>query len=70
MVGWLVVGASLIYLMPITANLVRPSELTGTWMQTLARGGYDPMLAVIGGGTALVLTVVGNVLWYQNEEKR
>ena len=71
MVGWLAVGASLIYLMPVAANLVRPSELTSTWMETLSRSGYNPMLAVIGGGVAFILTVAGNLLWYQKiEEKR
>ena len=70
MVGWLIVGASLIYLMPVAANLVRPSELTDTWMETLTRGGYNPMLAVTGGGAALVLTVVGNLLWYQRAEEK
>ena len=71
MVGWLVVGASLIYLMPIAVNLVRPSELTSTWMETLSRSGYNPMLAVIGGGVAFITTVAGNLLWYQKiEEKR
>ena len=70
MVGWLIVGASLIYLMPVAANLVRPSELTGTWMETLTRGGYNPMLAIIGGGAAFILTVVGNLLWYQKVEEK
>ncbi len=68
MVGWLIVGASLIYLMPTAANWLRPSELTGTWMQTLARSGYDPMLAIGGGGAALLLTVAGNILWYRKVE--
>ena len=68
MVGWLIVGASLIYLMPVAAHTFRPSALTNTWMQTLARSGYSPMMAVIGGGTAFVLTVAGNALWYQKFE--
>lgn len=68
MVGWLIVGAALIYLMPTAANWLRPSELTRTWMQTLARSGYNPMLAIVGGGAALLLTVVGNLLWYQKFE--
>ncbi len=70
MVGWLAVGASLIYLTPVAAHWVRPSGLTATWMQTLARGGYDPMLAVVGGGAALILTAAGNLWWYQKFEKR
>jgi hypothetical protein len=69
-VGWLIVGASLIYLMPAAANTLRPSELTGTWMETLARSGYNPMLAVVGGGAALMLTVVGSALWYQMFENK
>ena len=69
MVGWLIVGASLIYLVPVAANIVRHSELTETWMETLARGGYRPMMAVVGGGIAFVLTVLGNVIWYQRFEK-
>jgi hypothetical protein len=70
MVGWLIVGASLIYLMPVAANTLRPSELTHTWMETLSRGGYNPMLAVVGGGAAFVLTVAGNALWYQKVERK
>ena len=67
-VGWLIVGASLIYLVPFALNLFHPSELTSTWMSTLARSGYNPMLAIGGGGTALVITILGNWIWYQNFE--
>jgi hypothetical protein len=67
-VGWLIVGASLIYLMPVAANTFRHSELTSTWMETLGRSGYNPMLAIVGGGAAFVLTVAGNALWYQKFE--
>ncbi len=67
-VGWLIVGASLIYLMPVAAHTLRPSELTDTWIETLGRSGYNPMLAIVGGGAALVLTVVANALWYQKFE--
>lgn len=65
MVGWLIVGASLIYLVPAAANAFTPSELTATWMETLGRSGYNPKMAVAGGGVAFVLTVAGNALWYQ-----
>jgi len=68
MVGWLIVGASLIYITPFAANMLRPSALTETWMTTLTRGGYNPMLAVNGGGAALVLTVIGNAIWYKKFE--
>ncbi len=67
-VGWLIVGAALIYLVPYALNLFRPSELTGTWMSTLSRSGYNPMLAIGGGGTALVVTVLGNWIWHQKFE--
>lgn len=67
-VGWLIVGASLIYIVPFALNLFRPSELTSTWIATLSRSGYDPMLAINGGGTALVITTLGNWIWYQKFE--
>ncbi|MGB3672501.1 MAG: hypothetical protein WA783_19940 [Phormidesmis sp.] len=65
MVGWLIVGASLIYLVPAALDAFRPSETSAVWMETLSRGGYSPQLAIRGGGIALVLTVIGNVLWYR-----
>lgn len=67
-VGWLIVGASLIYLVPYALNLVRPSELTATWMSTLSRSGYNPMLAISGGSIALIVTSIGNWIWYQKFE--
>ena len=66
--GWLIVGASLIYLVPAGMNQFRPSDLTHTWMETLGRSGYDPMLAIVGGGIAFVLTVLGNAVWYRSFE--
>ncbi|MEM6450818.1 MAG: hypothetical protein AAF703_10940 [Cyanobacteria bacterium P01_D01_bin.105] len=68
-VGWLIVGASLIYLVPAGMNQFRPSVLTHTWMETLGRSGYNPMLAIAGGGAALLLTVIGNAVWYGRFEK-
>ncbi|MEL7358777.1 MAG: hypothetical protein AAFN40_19735 [Cyanobacteria bacterium J06560_6] len=65
MACWLLVGASLIYLVPAALDAFRPSETTGIWMETLTRGGYSPQLAIRGGSLAFVLAVVGNVLWYQ-----
>jgi hypothetical protein len=70
MVGWLIVGASLIYIVPAAFDTLRPSELSHTWMETLARSGYNPMLAIVGGGIAFVVTVAGNALWYQRFEKK
>ena len=68
-VGWLIVGASLIYLVPAGMNQFRPSDLTHTWMETLGRSGYNPMLAIVGGGIAFALTVVGNAVWYGRFEE-
>lgn len=65
MVGWLIVGAALMYLSPFMADLVVSSDLTHLWMTNLSRGGYNPMLAWVGGGLALVATTVGNIVWYQ-----
>jgi hypothetical protein len=65
MVGWLIVGASLMYLFPLAADVFVSSDRTHLWMQTLGRSGYNPMLAWVGGGLALGLTVLGNIVWYQ-----
>jgi hypothetical protein len=65
MVGWLIIGASLMYLTPFLADRVVASDLTHLWMTNLSRGGYNPMLAWVGGGVALVATVGGNIIWYQ-----
>ncbi|MEO1636962.1 MAG: hypothetical protein AAFS04_17985 [Cyanobacteria bacterium J06631_9] len=65
MACWLIVGASLIYLVPAAMDTFRPSDTTGVWMATLSRGGYSPQLAIRGGSVAFVLAVVSNVLWYQ-----
>ena len=68
MVGWLMVGAALMYLFPWLSDQLVSSERTHTWMVTLARSGYDPMLAWVGGGTALGVTVLGTVIWHQKFE--
>ncbi|HEY9643151.1 MAG TPA: hypothetical protein V6C57_21865 [Coleofasciculaceae cyanobacterium] len=68
MVGWLIVGAALMYLFPLIANLIMSSDLTHLWMKNLSRSGYNPMLAWVGGGIALAITVLGNILWYQRFE--
>ncbi len=65
MVGWLIVGAALMYLFPLLADWLVASERTHIWMQTLGRSGYDPLLAWVGGGLALVVTVLANIVWYQ-----
>jgi hypothetical protein len=68
MVGWLLVGAALMYLFPAIADGLIHSDLTHLWMTNLTRGGYNPMLGWAGGGAVLVLTVAGQVIWYQRFE--
>lgn len=68
MVGWLIVGAALMYLFPVIADLVVSSDLTHLWMTNLSRGDYNPLLAGIIGGITLTLTVLANIIWYQRFE--
>jgi hypothetical protein len=62
--GWLIVGAALMYLSPAILDLVMASDQTHLWMANLSRGGYNPRLALVGGGVVLALTVVANRVWY------
>lgn len=68
MVGWLIVGAALMYLFPFVADRLVSSELTHQWMKTLSRSGYNPMLAWAGGGSTLAITVLANLIWHQRFE--
>ncbi|WP_264307657.1 hypothetical protein [Nodosilinea nodulosa] len=68
MVGWLIVGAAMMYLFPAIADRVVGNDLTHLWMTNLARSGYNPILGWVGGGVALAITVAGNWVWYQNFE--
>lgn len=68
MVGWLIVGAALMYLFPLVADWLVASDRTHVWMETLSRSGYNPMLAWVGGGVTLVMTVAANIIWYQRFE--
>lgn len=68
MVGWLIVGAALMYLFPLIADLLMASDLTHQWMKTLSRSGYNPMLAWVGGGSALAITLIGTLIWHQRFE--
>lgn len=65
MVGWLLSGGALIYLTPFLANQVSPSATTKLWMENLTRGGYNPTLALTGGGSILLFTIIGNAVWYR-----
>lgn len=68
MVGWLIVGASLMYLFPVMADVLVSSDRTHLWMETLGRSGYNPMLAWVGGGITLAITVLANFIWHQKFE--
>jgi phosphotransferase system glucose/maltose/N-acetylglucosamine-specific IIC component len=68
MVGWLVVGAALMYLSPAIMDQILRSDRTHLWMQNLMGGGYSPSVALMGGGVSLVLTVILNWVWYQRFE--
>lgn len=68
MVGWLIVGAALMYLFPFIADGLISSARTHLWMQTLGRSGYNPMLGWVGGGITLIITVAGNFIWYNRFE--
>ena len=63
LVGWALVGGALIYLAPVLANRLFHSDTTEIWMETLTRGGYNPMISIVGGGIALVATVTGHIIW-------
>ncbi|MDX2216850.1 MAG: hypothetical protein SFY66_26525 [Oculatellaceae cyanobacterium bins.114] len=65
MVGWLIVGASLMYLFPLIADRLVSSDLTHLWMVNLGHSGYNPTLAWVGGGSALVITTLANIIWLQ-----
>ena len=66
--GWLIVGASLMYLFPLVADRLVSSDLTHLWMENLSQSGYNPMLAWVGGGITLAVVVLGNIIWHQRFE--
>ncbi len=68
MVGWLIVGAALMYLCPVIADFLVSSDLTHLWMTNLSRGDYNPTLAALIGGLFLALNIVANIVWYQRFE--
>ncbi len=70
MVGWLIVGAALMYLFPVLADWLVASDRTHQWMVTLGRSGYNPMLAWVGGGITLTITVLASLIWHQRFEGR
>jgi hypothetical protein len=63
MVGWLIVGAALMYLSPFLVDQFVSSDQTHLWMKNLGRGGYNPTLAWIVGGITLSVNVFGYFFW-------
>jgi hypothetical protein len=70
MVGWLIVGAAMMYLFPAIADGLVGSELTHLWMANLSRSGYNPALGWVGGWLTLALTLAGNWVGDQNVPQR
>jgi hypothetical protein len=68
MVGWLILGAVLIYLFPVIYSLLLPSNRTALWLTTLSRSGYSPLLGLEIGGVILVIEVAANWIWYRQFE--
>jgi hypothetical protein len=68
MVGWLILGAVLIYLFPAIYNFLLPSDRTALWLTTLSRSGYSPFLGLEIGGVILVFEIVANWIWYRQFE--
>lgn len=63
LMGWILVGGALIYLAPVLANRLFHSDTTEIWMETLTRGGYNPMISIVGGGLSFVATITGHIIW-------
>ena len=70
LVGWLGMGATIIYLSPWMINLATHSELSATWLETLGRSGYSPTWGIQTGSLDLTLTILLNVVWYTQLESR
>ncbi len=68
MVGWLILGAALIYLFPVIFNILIRSERTALWLTTLAKSGYSPTLGIEVGGIVLAIEIAANWIWYRQFE--
>lgn len=68
MVGWLIIGAALMYLFPFIADGLVSSDLTHLWMKNLSRSGYNPSLGLVVGAITLAVNVVANIIWNQRFE--
>jgi hypothetical protein len=62
------VGAALMYLFPVVADILVSNDLTHRWMENLSQSGYNPLLGWVGGGAALVVTGIATLIWHQRFE--
>ena len=70
MAGWLIFGAALMYLFPFIADLLLSSDRTHIWMENLRGSGYNPMLAIVGGGIVLIINISAYFTWNQRFEDK
>jgi hypothetical protein len=68
MVGWLILGAALIYLFPVIFDKLIHSDHTALWLKTLSQGGYSPMLALKVSVIILAIQIAANWVWYRQFE--
>ncbi len=70
MVGWLLVGAVLMYLFPFLANVLVHSDRTTLWLTNLSRSGYYPGLGMAALVVLLAIEILANWIWYSRFEQR
>jgi hypothetical protein len=68
MVGWLILGAALIYLFPVIFDSLIHSDRTALWLKTLSKSGYNPFLALEISGVILAIEIAANWIWYRKFE--
>jgi hypothetical protein len=68
MVGWLILGAALIYLFPVIFDSLIHSDRTALWLTTLSKSGYDPTLGIEVSGIVLAIEITANLIWYRQFE--
>lgn len=72
MVGWLIIGGSLIYAGPLFFDMLAHSETSSLWLNNLRNSeeGYAPIAALRVGGILFVLEILAYWLWYARFDKR
>lgn len=56
------------YVSPVVVDWLIASDVTHAWVTNLSRGSYNPLLGWVGGGVALAITLVGQIIWNQRFE--